>query len=153
MKTCWLVVTSLLLLFCASTIGAADATSQTFTVPAGEEKIKIIGLNEGDVVYGRIVILGGSDNEIKFYVTDPNGNVVARFERASATDFGFTASRTGTYSLHFDNTLSDSDKTVTINYDVQHYILGMPQEYFYVFVVLFIGLVGVMVFVAMARAQ
>ena len=133
-------------------MGVVEAAAHTFTVPAGGEKIKTLGLNEGDVVSGRVNVVGGSNNDIKFYVTDPNGNVVVRFDRASATDFGFTASMSGTYSFHFDNTLSDSDKTVTINYDTQHYILGMPQEYFYVFVVLFIGILGVMVFIALAHA-
>jgi len=136
----------------ALTIVAVNAPSQTFTVPAGKEVIKTIGLNEGDVVSGRVNVVGGSDNPIKFYVTDPNGSVIVRFDKASATDFGFTASRTGTHSLHFDNTLADSDKTVTINYEVQHYILGMPQEYFYMFVVVFIGLLGVIVFIALAHA-
>ena len=152
MKIGWLAVLCFFLVLCALPTGVVDAAAQTFTVSAGKEVIKTIGLNEGDVVSGRVNVVGGSSNVIKFYVTDPNGNVVVRFDKASATDFGFTASKTGTYSLHFDNTSSDSDKTVTINYDTQHYILGMPQEYFYVFVVLFIGLLGVMVFIALAHA-
>ena len=133
MKINGLKMLCLLPVLCAMMIGLVEAASQTFTVSSGEEVIKTIGLNEGDVVSGRV-------------------NVVVRFDRASATDFGFTASGTGTFSLHFDNTLSDSDKTVTINYDVKHYILGMPQEYFYVFVVLFIGILGVMAFIALAHA-
>jgi len=152
MKICWLKAFCFSLVLCALIIGLADAVAQTFTVSAGHEVIKTMGLNEGDVVSGRLNVVGGS-NDIRFHVTDPNGNVIVRFDQASATNFGFTVSRTGTYSLHFDNTLSDSDKTVTINYDVQHYILGMPQEFFYVFVVLFIGILGVMVFIAIAHAQ
>jgi len=152
MKINGLKMLCLLPVLCAMMIGLVEAASQTFTVSSGEEVIKTIGLNEGDVVSGRVNVVGGATSVIKFYVTDPNGNVIVRFDRASATDFGFTASGTGTFSLHFDNTLSDSDKTVTINYDVKHYILGMPQEYFYVFVVLFIGILGVMAFIALAHA-
>lgn len=142
----------LLLLLCVLMIGVVDAAAQTFTVSAGKKVIKTIDLEGGDVVSGRISVVGGTDNKIKFFVTDPTGKVLLRFEEASATNFGFTASRTGTYSLHFDNALSDSDKTVSMNYEVQRYIMGMPQEYFYVFVIMFIGLVGVIIFIALARA-
>jgi len=151
MKISWLAVLCFSSVMSVLMVGLVDAASQTFTVSAGKEVIKTIGLNEGDVLSGRVNVVGVSDTVIKFYVTDPNGSVIVRFDKASATDFGFTASRSGTYSLHFDNTQSDEDKSVVMNYDVQHFILGMPQEYFYVFVVLFIGLLGVMVFIALAH--
>jgi len=151
MRIGWLAVLCLFSVLCALTMGTVDAVAQTFKVSAGKEIIKPVGLNEGDVVSGRIYVIGGSTNDIKFYVTEPNGNVVVQFDKAGATDFGFTASKTGTYTLHFDNTLSDSEKTVTLNYEVRHYLFGMPLEYFYALVVLFVGLVGVMVYVALAR--
>ena len=151
MKIGSLAVLYVFLVSCALMIGAVDAVAQTFKVSAGEEVVKTVDLHEGGVVSGRVNVVGGQSNEIKFYITDPDGTIIVWFENAGATNFGFTASKTGTYSLHFDNTLSEWDKTVSLNYEVRYYIFGMPQELFYAFVVVLIGVVGVMVYVALAR--
>ena len=151
MRIRWLMMLYFSVLFVLM-IGEVNAVSHTFTVPADGEVVKTIGLNEGDVVWGRVIVVGGSDNTIKFYVTDPNGNAILQFDRAGATDFRFTIANTGTHRFHFDNMQSGSDKTVTINYEVQRYIMGLPQEFFYVLVVALIGLIGVFVFVALSRS-
>ncbi|MFQ6074283.1 MAG: emp24/gp25L/p24 family protein, partial [Candidatus Bathyarchaeia archaeon] len=86
-----------------------------------------------------------------FYVTDPDGNVIVQHEKVSVQDFGFTASKEGTYKLHFDNTFSAETKTVTFNYDVRHFIFGIPQEDFLVFMVMIVAMIGLVLFVALSR--
>lgn len=130
---------------------AVNAVSQTISVGAGQEEVKAVDLKVDDEVFGRVSVIGDSSNDIDFYVKDPDGNVIVQGEKVSVKDFRFTASKEGTYKLHFDNTFSTGAKTVSFNYDVRHYIFGIPQEDFLVFVVMAVALIGLALFAALSR--
>lgn len=132
-------------------INTVIAVSRTIYVEAGKEKVESISLKVEDEVSGRISVIGDSSDGINFYVTDPDGKIVVQYKNATVKDFRFTASQEGTYKLHFDNSLSTDRKTITFNYDVRHYIFGIPQEDFLVFVVMIVALIGLILFVAMSR--
>ncbi len=134
-------------------INAVNAVSQTIYVDAEQEKVESISLKVDDEVSGRISVIGGSNNDINFNITDPDGEAVVPKERVIVKDFRFTASKEGTYRLHFDNSFSTDRKTVTFNYDVRHYIFGIPQEDFLVFVVMIVAVIGLVLFVALSRPQ
>jgi len=134
-------------------INAVSAVSRTIYVDAEQEKVESISLKVDDEVSGRISVVGGSNNDIDFNITDPNGEAVVPKERVSVKDFRFTASKEGTYKLHFDNSFSTERKTVTFNYDVRHYIFGIPQEDFLVFLVMIVAVIGLLLFVALSRPQ
>lgn len=134
-------------------INAVSAVSRTIYVDAEQEKVESISLKVDDEVSGRISVIGDSNNDIDFYITDPNGEAVVPKERVSVKDFRFTASKEGTYRIHFDNSFSTERKTVSFNYDVRHYIFGIPQEDFLVFVVMIVAVIGLLVFVALSRPQ
>ena len=147
----------LLLVFCflfgisMLSINVVNAVSQTISVEAGQEEVKSISLKIEDEVSGRISVIGESSDDIDFYITDPNGEAVVPKERVSVKDFRFTALKEGTYELHFDNSFSTEAKTVTFNYDVRHFIFGIPQEDFLVFLVMIVAMIGLVLFVAMSR--
>lgn len=130
---------------------AVSAVSQTISVDAGKEEVKNIDLKANAEVSGRISVVGDSSNDINFSVTDPDGNAVVQPQKVSVKDFRFTAPKEGTYKLHFDNTFSTEDKTISFNYDVRYYILGIPQEHFLVFVVMIVAMIGLALFVALSR--
>jgi hypothetical protein len=132
-------------------INGVSAVSQTIYVDAEQEKVETLSLRVDDEVSGRVSVVSGSNNDIDFYITDPNEEVVVPKERVSVKDFRFVASKEGTYTLHFDNSFSTDRKTVTFNYDVRHYIFGIPQEDFLVFLVMIVALVGLVLFVALSR--
>lgn len=134
-------------------INAVNAVSRTIYVDAEQEKVESISLKVDDEVSGRISVIGGSNNDINFNITDPDGEAVVPKERVIVKDFRFTASKEGTYRLHFDNSFSTDRKTVTFNYDVRHYIFGIPQEDFLVFVVMIVAVIGLVLFVALSRPQ
>jgi len=140
-------------LFCAFVLNVSlvAAVSRTIYVDAGQEIVENISLNADDEVSGRISVIGGSSDGINFYITDPDGKIVAQHKNATVKDFRFTAAKEGTYKLHFDNSLSTDRKTVTFNYDVRHFIFGIPQEDFLVFIVMIVALIGLVLFVAMSR--
>ena len=134
-------------------INAVSAVSRTIYVDAEQKEVESISLKVEDEVSGRISVVGGSNNDIDFYITDPNGEAVVPKERVNVKDFRFTASKEGTYKLNFDNTFSTEAKTVSFNYDVRHYIFGIPQEDFLVFVVMIVAVIGLLLFVALSRPQ
>ncbi len=134
-------------------INAVNAVSRTIYVDAEQEKVESISLKVDDEVSGRISVIGGSNNDINFNITDPDGEAVVPKERVIVKDFRFTASKEGTYRLHFDNSFSTDRKTVTFNYDVRHYIFGIPQEDFLVFVIMIVAVIGLVLFVALSRPQ
>ena len=118
-------------------IGYAKAGTETFTAPAWQKVVRTVWLDEGDRVSGSITVSGGGGNDIDFYVTDPNGHTILRYNRATQTNFSFTASAVGTYTMHFDNSFSIlSSKSVTLNYTTTKPILGLAPELFYLLVVI-----------------
>jgi hypothetical protein len=151
MKVRFLLSFSLLFSMFMLSINAVSAVSRTIYVDAEQEKVESISLKVNDEVSGKISVIGDSDNAIDFYITGPDGEAVVPKERVSVKAFRFTASKEGTYKLHFDNSFSTDRKTVTFNYDVRHYIFGIPQEDFLVFMVMIVALIGLVLFVAMSR--
>jgi hypothetical protein len=125
-------------ILCILLLGFVQASSETFTVDAEESALRIVTLNEGDEVYGRITVVGVEESTILSY------------QNVGLVDFKFAASKTGQYSFEFQNLLAQEAKHVTFNYNVQHYILGFPQEYIILFVIVGLALVAVVVFVAMS---
>ncbi len=151
MRVSFLLAFCILLGIFMLSINAVSAVSRTISVDAGEEKVESVSLKLDDEVSGRVSVVGGSNNDIDFYITDPNGDAVVPKERISVKDFSFSASKEGTYKLQFDNSFSTDPKTVTFNYDVRHYIFGIPQEGFLVFVVMIVAVIGLVLFVALSR--
>ena len=135
------------LLVLALESGMVSAYSETISLPAGENITRDVQVNADDVVSGRVTLVGMA---INFSVTDPDGEVILSFAVSNPRDFRFTAERSGTYQFHFENQHSSEPKTVTFNYNVQHYIFGYPQEFVILFVIVGVALVGVVIFVAMS---
>lgn len=125
----------------------AKAYSDTIEIPAREEILKPVNLNNGDHFFIQVTIVG---NPINFSISDPDGLVVLNQSASGRLDFRHIAAKSGVYNLHFDNRFSDETKSVTFNYNVQRYIFGFPQEYIILFAIVGLALIGVIVFVALS---
>jgi len=141
-----LAILSILLVF-ALTCNLASAYSGSIDVPARDRKKVEVNLNNGDHVSGRVTLIGES---INFTVSDPDGRVILSYTVSNPVDFQFTTEKAGTYCFYFENYSSDEPKFVTLNYNVQHYIFGYPQEFIILFVIVGFALIGIIVFVAMS---
>jgi hypothetical protein len=142
----YLLTVSCLLLFVLS-CGFANAYSATIELPGRESKPIDVDLNRGDEVSGRITLVG---NAINFSISDPDSRIILSYTVNEPTDFRFTAAKTGRYNFHLENLFSDEIKFVTLNYNVQHYIFGFPQEYVLLFVIVGFALIAVVVFLALS---
>jgi hypothetical protein len=113
-----------------SFVALAACTSQTFTVPGLQTTTTTLNLNKGNVVSGNVNVSGGVGNDINFYISDPNGNNVVNLSHVTQSSYSFTAQSTGTYTVHFDNTIGLLQKSVTFTYNTTPSVLGLPQDTF-----------------------
>jgi hypothetical protein len=151
-KVSCVVVLSLLVLCSCLIAGVGYATAETVSVPAGKSVERNVDLNAEDEVSGRITVVGDDQSkDINFTVLDPQGSIALPTEKVTVSDFKFTASGKGTYSLVFDNSQSLVDKTVSLNYDVRHYWFGMPQEFVLMLIVVFLGVLGLVLYALMSK--
>jgi hypothetical protein len=116
-------------------ITALASCSQTFTVPSLNVTTIQLRLNQGDTVSGSIMVSGGVGNDINFRVTDPQWNDLLIYSRIIQTEFSFQAPTSGSYILHFDNTigLGALPKTITLDYNITQSIAGIPRNTFLLF--------------------
>jgi len=136
----------LVILFLCVTVNIVQAKPEVFTVPPGEEIKRWVWLKEEDELSGKITVLGGSGNDVNFYITDPNGNTILRKDRATRTSFSFKAKITGSYILHFDNTFSwFSSKTVTLEHTISRPSRLSPEVFCIIGVIIGIVIGGAIV--------
>jgi hypothetical protein len=132
---------------------AGMATAASFQVAAGEEATRTLNLAVDDRVLIEFTVSGGQyGNTLHFFVTYPNG---------TAKDFGFVsthsqrfvADKDGECVLHFSNEGSSDDKYVSLDYEIDHYICGMPQMLFLTIVIVIICIAAVAVFILMGKTH
>jgi hypothetical protein len=134
-------------------VNPAHATAISFTVPAGQDVTKTIDLQTEDRVTIKFTVTGQASNVIDFYILDPAGTIMQTFNGTGNVNYSFICSKEGTYELHFSNVGSSEDKLVSLDYEAEHYILGMPQMLFLTLVVVGICLVMIAVFFLMGKPR
>jgi len=128
-------------------IGIVIADNSNFVVQPQKEHVITLSLKETDSVSGFFSVVSDDESGINFYVNDPQGKTVLRHDNAGQRSFSFTAQATGDYKLHFGNSVSSIySKTVALNYNVTHYIMGMPQEQFLFLVIAAVALIGILAY-------
>lgn len=124
----------------------ALATTLQFNISAGNERIEALQLAKEDHVAIKIDATGLID----FTLTDPRGNTKT-FEGTADVDYSFVCDIEGKYTMRFSNVGSVEDRLVTIDYEVQHYVFGIPQMLFLTLVIVLFCMAAVAVFVMMSR--
>lgn len=127
--------------------GLALGANASFTLEPLKEHEVTLSLQETDSVSGSFSIASNDETGINFIVTDPYNNIVLRYDNVLQKSFSFTVKVDGDHQLHFDNSLSAVNrKTVSLNYDVIHYIMGLPQEQFLLIVIAVVAVVGLVLY-------
>lgn len=133
-----------------STVCQVKAATRSFTVPSGEEVTEVLDLAVEDHVTIIFTVGGLTEGTIDFYMTFPNGTV-KEFGRKASLDYRFVCDLKGEYVLHFFNKYSSQDVLVTLNYEIQHYIFGIPQMFFFTLVIAAVCVAAVAAFILMRR--
>ena len=130
----------------------AKATTMNFTVHSDEDVPKSISLAVEDRVLIRFTVVGPSDSALYFYISYPNGTV-KEFGKVGYFHYPFVCDAEGEYVLHFSNIDSTEDKLVTLDYEVQHYIFGIPQMLFLTIIIVLVCVAAVAVFILMGKPR
>lgn len=130
---------------------SVNAETKGFKVPPQTEVTQSLDLKEDDRVSLGFSVIGESTDELDFRVTNPDGNTIMQYKKVGQISSSFSATRTGAFLLHFDNSFSSETKTVTLNYSVQHYIMGIPQTLFLVLAIAIILVIAIAIFGFMGK--
>ncbi len=110
---------------------------------------QILNLEFEDHVLIQIRTLGSSNNfSSKLFL--PNGSLI-EFGQENIIDYSFICDNEGQYILKFFNKDTQNDKLITLNYEIQNYIFGMPKMLFLTLMIVGICLVGVVIFVFLGK--
>ena len=135
-------------------VQAVSAATTNLTVHSGEEVTYPLSLAVDDHVVIKFTVVGGqTGNTLDFYVTYSNGTVKASFTNVGNVNYQFICDREGEYVLHFSNVASQEDRLVSLDYELEHYILGMPQMLFLTMVVVLVCVAMVAVFILMGKRR
>ncbi len=130
----------------------AQATTTNLTVQRGGETTYPLNLADEDRVLIQFKVVGESSdlNTLNFSLVYPNGTVR---DFGETGDFGtaFICHAPGDYTLCFLNGDLTGKRLVTLDCEVDHYILGIPQMLFMTILIAVICVVGVAVFVMLSR--
>jgi hypothetical protein len=137
-----LALLSVLTVFC-------QAVMTSLTVKGGEELNHTLNLVLEDRVSIQYRVVGGNANAMQFSMTFPNGTV-KDFGGLSTFSYSFVCDAEGDHILNFVNT-DQADVLLTLEYEVQHYIYGMPQMLFMVILIAVVSVAGVAVFIGLSR--
>lgn len=131
----------------------SDATAISFKVLKGEEITKSISLVVEDRVLVKFYVVGQTASTLDFYITDPNGDVKVEYSRVGTVSYPFVCDEAGEYVLHFSNTDTSEDKHVTLDYEIQHYIFGIPQMLFLTLIIVLVSVAAVATFILMGKPR
>jgi len=131
----------------------AEATAISFTVPKGKERTKSISLVVEDHVLVKFTVIGQTASNLDFYITDPHGDVKVRNDSVCSVSYLFVCDEAGEYVLHFSNTDTSEDKEVYLDYEIQHYIFGIPQNLFLTLIIVLVCMGAVATFILMGKPR
>lgn len=146
--TCLLIGTVALMFI----VGRVNATTLMFDVAAGQEEVKTLNLVVDDHVLIQFTVVGQqSEQVLDFRLTGPDENVLIEFKGAGDAEYRFVCDKDGAYVMHFSNLGLVENKRVFLDYEVDHYVFGMPQMLFLTVVVAVLCVAAVAVFVLMGK--
>jgi hypothetical protein len=144
LPVCVLVILALTLL-----AEFVQATTTQFTLKSEGELTHPVNLILEDRVLIQFKVVGGAANTVDFALNFPNGTV-KEFGKSGDFSYSFVCDSEGEYGLNFTNN-EEGETLVTLNYEVDHYIFGMPQMLFMVIVIAFVSVIGVAVFIGLSK--
>jgi hypothetical protein len=140
----------IILALTAVLVGLGEATTASLNLKPSEEVLQPVNLIPEDRVLIQFKVIGATSSLVHFSLIFPNATVKDFGEIGSYTT-SFVCDLEGEYTLNFTNTDQAENRLVTLNYEIDHYILGMPQMLFMVILIAVVSVVGVAVFIGLSK--
>ena len=131
-------------------IGSALASTESINVQPGKEITITRDLAAGDRSSITFTVTGPDPCTLHFYIIFSNGTTTD-YGKTGRCTIEFFADAKGECQLHFDNTDSQNAQMVTLNYEVEHYIFGIPQMFFLLLAIAALLLVVVAGYIIMGK--
>ena len=131
-------------------MGLSQAMTTTLTVKGGEEVTYPITLAVEDRVLIQFTAVGGSVSVLQFSIIFPNATEIDFWEVGQAS-YSFICDAEGEYNLHFVNNDQNIEKHVYLNYEIDHYVFGIPQMLFMALIIVLACVGGVFAFVILGK--
>lgn len=131
-------------------VGLGQAMTTTLKVKGGEEVTYPITLAVQDHVLIQFTALGGQVSILKFSIVFPNSTEID-FGDVGKASYSFICDAEGEYVLHFVNNDQNIEKSVYLNYEIDHYVFGISQMLFMALIIVLACVGGVFAFVILGR--
>jgi hypothetical protein len=116
-------------------IAVANATTESFMVEPGKEVTRTTpNMAAGDRCSLMLTVQGPTPSTLRFFIVLPNGTTTD-YGEASQYRIDFFTDASGECQLHFDNSNSSDSQLVTLNYETEHYVFGIPNMIFMLIVI------------------
>ena len=119
-----------------SLAGSAQATTESLNIQAGKESVRTIDLGAEDKIRITFTLVSHTSGDFHFWMIFPN-STKRDYGETTQAKISFNSQVKGACEMHFDNTNSSDNQIVTLNYEVEHFIFGIPQIPFLLIVVTF----------------
>ncbi len=141
----------LLLILClfVGAIGIVHAATEGFNLAAGQDFVCKIDVSSGDRVQLSFFTTGQESSDLCFSLVFPNSTVI-NVGDVGQYSTSFTSNVGGTCELNFDNN-SSAPVYVALSYEVDHYILGMPEMIFVLAAIVVLLMVIVAGYIIMSK--
>ena len=146
-RLCYLV---LLLCIFLGTLNLSKASTGSFIVEAGKELAYPIDVSSGDRIQLNFITTGDPNSNFHFSLAFPNSTILDLGE-VDKYSISFTSDASGKCELIFNNTISSQPTFIALNYEVEHYILGIPQMIFLLIVIVVLAIVIMTGYVIMGK--
>jgi hypothetical protein len=141
-----------MLIAAALLLSTTLATVTVFDVQAGQAVQTQLSLAVDDHVVIKVSVLGDEgESTLDFFLNYPDGTVMRAFPQTGSVDYPFVCTVEGQYTLNFSDVAYTHNKHITLDYEVEHYIFGMPQMFFLAVIVAIMCVAAVAVYVLMGR--
>ena len=131
-------------------IELGQSITSSINIKPESEFEQILNLELEDHVLIQIKTLGVNSNNFSSKLFLPNGSLI-EFGEEKQIDYSFICEIEGQYILKFFNNDSQNDTLITLNYEIQNYVFGMPKMLFLTLMIVGICLVGVVIFVFLGK--
>jgi len=131
-------------------MGLGQAMTTSLTVKGGEEVTYPVTLAVEDRVLIQFTAVGGSASVLQFSIIFPNATEID-FGEVGQASYSFICDAEGEYVLHFINNDQNIEKHVYLNYEIDHYVFGIPQMLFMALIIVLACVGGVFAFVILGK--
>ena len=145
-----LVCLLLILCFSISLVGIVHANAGSFNLAPGNQTACDIAVSPGDRVQLTFTITDDNSNSMLSWIVFPNSTVTSLGD-VGQYSASFKSNVGGTCELHFNNTSTSETVLVSLNYEVDHYILGIPEMIFVLAVIAVLLMVFVSGYIIMSK--